>query len=239
MSVRAWSIKPGELKPLGRDGLLVLAARAAMRVEGHAPASARAAWRDGLALVVGAAVRAPAGQAGAAALARRLRDARASACHRLAVSDAPAGACANHATCALAAAGEAAALADRAAVARAVIEAAKQAASIPAVLGHAGRIRAPRGRDPVEYAAVTTWDAIRADVAAVAVALPAIARARDPCGRSGAPRRCGPPARRRGRERRRGDSNGSRTQAARRSGTTERAAPWSARRGQIGPRRTG
>jgi len=60
MSLRVWALKPGELKPLSRAGLVLLAARCALRVEPcffvwwvDAPAKARSAWSDGLDTHVG------------------------------------------------------------------------------------------------------------------------------------------------------------------------------------------
>jgi hypothetical protein len=40
--------------------------------------------------------------------------------------------------------------------------------ALAGVLAHAGRVHAPRGKDPVELACVAMWTAIRADIVAVA-----------------------------------------------------------------------
>lgn len=156
--MRVWAIKPGELKPLSRSGLLLLAAR---------PPGAEAPWSDGLEHLA----RAASGErAGATALARELRSRGARACDQLAASDEPLGRCMNYATSALSAGVEAVALDARPALVKAVIDAAKMTGSIAGVLAHAGRVPASMGVDPVELACTTTWSAIRADIAVVAAA---------------------------------------------------------------------
>jgi hypothetical protein len=45
-----------------------------------------------------------------------------------------------------------------------LIESAKCAASIPAVLAHAGRVEAPPGRDPVDFWCAGFWDLLRAEL---------------------------------------------------------------------------
>jgi len=55
MSVRKWSIKISELKLLDRRGVLLFAARAAMRVEPWVPRGAGRTWKENLALVVDSA----------------------------------------------------------------------------------------------------------------------------------------------------------------------------------------
>ena len=78
---------------------------------------------------------------------------------------------------ALAAAIEACAAADPTALAKAVIGAAKLAASIAAMWAHAGRVRVDG--DPVDIACTTAWDAIRADIKPLAAAAGGLATAPD------------------------------------------------------------
>lgn len=178
MTVRRWALRPGELKALTRGGLLLLAARCAMRAEPWRPPGSARPWTDGLAFVVGAALApAPAVVADARARARAISDLGARAYHRLAATDEPAGSCANHAAQALSLALEAAAVGDRPALVKAIIDVAKQSASIGPVLAHAGRVG---GADPVEAACAAVWGAIRADVTLLAAQSDAIARAKRP-----------------------------------------------------------
>jgi hypothetical protein len=85
----------------------------------------------------------------------------------------------SYATQTLASAIDATALAEATPLRKVVIVTAKLAASIPAVLAHAGRIVVPIGEDAVDVACVAMWDAIRADLPAVAVSLGTIAEASD------------------------------------------------------------
>lgn len=164
MSVRSWSIKPGELKRLSRSGLLLLAGRCALRVQPWVPPGAEAAWSDGLAFVVDAACAEPTDPQGTLVRARGIRDLGARACNRLEATDEPLGRCMNYAMGALAEAIEATTLPLGPVLKKAVIEAAKQSASIAAVLAQAGRVGGCGERDAVEVACLATWEAMRADV---------------------------------------------------------------------------
>lgn len=167
MSVKAWALRPTEVKALSRAAMLRLAARCAMRVEPWTPPGAAAPWKRGLAHVCRVASTAPAGDA---QLARELQDLGARACNRLDATDEPLGRSINYAGLALALALEASALDVGPALTKTVIDGAKYAASIAAVLAHAGRVRVAGGKDPVEVACTTMWDAIRADIPVVAAA---------------------------------------------------------------------
>ncbi len=177
MTVKAWALKPADLKPLGRDGRLLLAARCALRIEPWRPAAATELWNDGLALVVAAAWAIPPAASDVAARARALTNLGAVASHRLAATDEPLGRCQNHAMATLAAAIEACAAVDPTALAKAVIGAAKLAASIAAMWAHAGRVRVDG--DPVDIACTTAWDAIRADIKPLAADAGGLATATD------------------------------------------------------------
>lgn len=172
MGVRAWALKPGELKPLSRGGLLLLSARCAMRVEPWIPDGAEALWHDGLALVVTSAFGPPMTAKEVAKVVakkeRALSDCGAEACNRLEVTDEPLGRCMNYAMSALAAAVEATGCNERSAALKLVIQAAKLSASIAAVWAHAGRARVAGGQDPVETIATAVWSAIRDDIAHIA-----------------------------------------------------------------------
>jgi hypothetical protein len=157
-------LRPSELAARSRGDLLILAARLVLRVEPWRPEEAAACWEEELAAVIAAA--GGAAIADAAGRERALLDLGARACNRLERVDAPRGRAADHALCALAAA-VAATAAPPPALRRAIIDCAKQSASIPALLAHAGRIRA-RGGDAVDVACAAVWNAIRADVARVA-----------------------------------------------------------------------
>lgn len=185
MSVKLWALKVGELRPLGDHALLFLAARCAMRVEPWLPAGAKADWKRGLEAVCR-------GGGASSDLGRALSDRGAVACNRLAATDEPLGRCMNYSTQTLCAALEAAGSADRATRCKRVIDAAKYASSIGAVLAHAGRVSAPRGTDAVTFACTAMWDAIRSDIAAVAGApsgvTPAALRTLAPLWSAGKPR---------------------------------------------------
>ncbi len=167
MSVKAWALRPTEVKMLSRAAMLRLAARCAMRVEPWKPPGASAPWKRGLAHVSRVASTAPAGDA---ALARSIENLGVRACNRLDATDEPLGQSHNYAGLALALAIEASALDVGPALTKTVIDGAKYAASIAAVLAHAGRVKVGKGKDPVETAALAMWDAIRADLPVVAAA---------------------------------------------------------------------
>jgi hypothetical protein len=101
------------------------------------------------------------------------------ACDALWTSDQPRGSCHNYAMQALVAALALAAAAERPGSVKAAIDAAKSAASIPAVLAHAGRVSEtpPPGQDAVDLAATTTWAAMRADIGLIAAQTDAMKRA--------------------------------------------------------------
>ncbi len=168
MTMRTWALKPKELKPLARSGLLLLAARCAFRVEPWIPKNGKSLWRDNLAFVVAAALAPPTKVKDVAARERALGDCGASACNRLMRTDEPLGRCMNYAMGTLATAVEATSLDERAAR-KLVIDAAKYSASIFAVWAHAGRVRVKPGQDAVELSATVVWAAIRADIEPLAV----------------------------------------------------------------------
>ena len=170
MTLQVWALKVGELKPLSRGGLLLLAARCAIRVEPWLPPGADALWHLGLTHVAAVAFDAPAPSKPAAKLARELSNRGAKASSLLAATDEPLGQCMNYAALALGAAVEATSLDGGSTLKKAVLASAKLSASIAAVLGHAGRVRVPTGKDPVAVACVAIWDAIRADITSVAAA---------------------------------------------------------------------
>lgn len=180
MSLRLWAIKVGELKPLSREGALLFGVRCALRVERWRPPGGEATWRRGLGHVMAAACKPPASPTPDAALYREVSDSGAIACNRLAKTDEPLGQCMNYTTQALCAVLTASAAPTGAPFKKAIIDAAKYSASIPAVLAHAGRVVAPRGEAPVDHAARATWDAIRADIAVVSRETERIRAARDP-----------------------------------------------------------
>lgn len=179
MTMREWALKVGELKLLSRGGLLLLTARCAMRVEPWLPTGADALWHEGLAHVVAAAFNEPAPSKPAAILARELSNRGATVCNLLAATDEPLGRCMNYAASTLAAAVAATSLDAGPTLKKAVIDSAKLSASIAGVLAHAGRVRVPSGKDPVDIACVAIWDAIRADIPAVAAASPELEVASD------------------------------------------------------------
>lgn len=171
MTMRVWALKVGELKPLSRAGLLLLMARCAQRVEPWLPPGADALWNEALDVVVGAAFDGPPrANAKTMRLARELSNRGATACNRLAATDNPLGRCRNYATSTLANAVKASTLEALPELKKAAIESAKLSASIAGVLAHAGRIKVPRGQDPVAVACVAIWDVIRADIPRLAVA---------------------------------------------------------------------
>jgi len=177
VTLRIWAIKPRELKPLSRDGLLLLTARCAMRVEPWCPPGAEAPWSDALEHIASAAFAEPSGAA-ATELARELMSRGARAEDQLASTDEPLGRCMNYATSALASGVKATALEAGAALDKVVIESAKMSGSIAGVLAHAGRVPVSRGEEAVELACTTLWSAIRADIPVIAAATPALETAR-------------------------------------------------------------
>lgn len=181
MSLRELALKPGELKLLSRAGLLLLGARLAMRVEAWAPPEATVEWRAGLDLLVASAFRGSgaAGVGEAESLARAISSHGVHACNRLRESDEPLGRCMNYAGLTLATGLRASVLTEVVASKKAIIEAAKYAGFIPAILAHAGRIRGPSGRDVVDFACEETWAAIRAEVPSVAAATVAVEQSED------------------------------------------------------------
>ncbi|HUQ08452.1 MAG TPA: hypothetical protein VM261_38440 [Kofleriaceae bacterium] len=166
MSVKAWALKPGELKRLSRAAQLRLAARCAMRVEPWMPAGAKAAWRKGLDHIARAASSAT--PAAAEALLRTIDDKSVEASERLEDKDELRAQCVSYAGLTLSTALEACALETGPTLTKAVIDTAKYAASIAALHAHAGRVKVGKGKDPVEVAARAMWDAIRADLPVVA-----------------------------------------------------------------------
>lgn len=173
MTMRAWAIKPQELRPLTRAQLVMLAARCAARLEPclaamwpDAARTVRARWSDGLDHVV-AAANLPPTRTGIRTRARALLDTGAQAERVLTRRDETDAECVNQMMNALAAAVEATGAAARPALIRAVIDTAKHGASIAALLAHAGRVPRPTrgGGDAVEHACTVAWSAVRADVA--------------------------------------------------------------------------
>ena len=167
MSLRNLALKPGELKALSRSGLLLFAARCALRVEPclrlwwpDPPAGIRTTWTRNLDFLVAAAStpRVPR----VAARSRSLSNAGAQAGRRFDSKDETRGRCLNYVFLTLSAGVETAALVDRAAAVKSTILTAKYSASIPAILAHAGRITTPG--DPVDTACGIVWNAIRVDV---------------------------------------------------------------------------
>jgi hypothetical protein len=183
VSLKLWAIKPGELGPLDRAGLLLFASRCVLRVEPWWPATAVERAGTAIATMVATAKSgAPLAAAAARTLGRKLSELGAMACNAPPTSNQLRGRCHNYAMQALVAALDAAAAAERPGIVKAVIDAAKLAASIPAILGHAGRVSEtpPPGQDAVELAATTTWAAMRADIWLIASQAGAITRAPDP-----------------------------------------------------------
>ena len=168
MGLREWAVKPGELKPLSRGGLLLFSARCAMRVEPWVPAGAAELWADNLAFVVSAAFADRVEASNGLSRQRAISSCGAMACNRLRATDEPLGRCMSYATSTLATAIEAAGAGDRPTVLKRTIEVAKQSASIAAVWAHAGRVHVGEGADAVEVACTATWAAIRSDIAALA-----------------------------------------------------------------------
>ena len=179
MGLREWAVKPGELRPLARSGLILLSARCAIRVESWLPDGAKPLWTESLAFVVNAAFEGPHPPADVVRRGVALSNLGALASNRLARTDAPLGRCMNYATGTLATAISTTSVDDRASVLERVVQAAKESASIPAVWAHAGRVHPGDDVDAVELVCTTVWAAIRSDVAPVAAGLSAIEASRD------------------------------------------------------------
>lgn len=167
MTLRIWALKPAELKPLSREGLLLLAARCAMRVEPWLPPHIGPLWSRGLEHVVGSAFYEADSGAGAS-LRRQLSDEGASACNTMSSVDEALGRCMNYATQTLARAIDATDLDFGPPMKKVIIETAKLSASVAGVLAHAGRVDVPAGADAVDVACVAMWNATRADIPVLA-----------------------------------------------------------------------
>ncbi len=168
MSVRQWTLKIGELKPLSRAGLLLLSVRCAMRVEPWLPPDADSLWHEGIDDLTAAAFKKPGRSRRAMTLVRGLSDLGVSACNRLSTTDEPLGRCMNYAILTLTTAIEATDRDVGPELKQAVITSAKMSGSIAGVLAHANRVLVRPGDDPVEVACVTIWNSIRADIPTVA-----------------------------------------------------------------------
>lgn len=182
MSVRGWAIKPGELKPLDRRGRLLFAARCAVRVEPWVPESALRSWQAGLASLVNHASSEPRAAADVKREARALGDQGARAQNAHEAIDGPSASAFGYAVATLTEAIAATALPAGTELTKQVILSAKMAASIAALMAHAGRAGAPvgsAGADIVEAAAVTTWGAMRADIPLLAALVQAAPEALD------------------------------------------------------------
>ncbi len=174
MTLRIWALKVSELKPLSRAGRLLLAVRCALRVAPWGRELPGTLWSEGLDHVTRLAFQPPDGSGQSETLAHELLDQGANLCNGLAGDDEVLGECSNHAACTLAAAVETTILEDGPALKKAVLDIAKQSASIPAVLAHAGCVPTQPGADPVDVACLAIWNAIREDVAIVAANTPAL-----------------------------------------------------------------
>lgn len=165
MSVQQWSIKPGELRGLPGPVLALFAGRAALRVAAFVPATVRAQWRAQLNWLIAAA---GTGVGLDQAPSRRQTLSNLGAQHsqrRDGTAEEVQGRCMLYALLTLAIAVDVVAAPDLTAAKRLAIAAARHAASIPAVLAHAGQLRAPDGVDPVTHGCVTLWTALRGDLA--------------------------------------------------------------------------
>ncbi|MCR9246420.1 MAG: hypothetical protein NXI31_15410 [bacterium] len=180
MSLKVWALKTGELKPLSRPGLLLFTARCAMRVEPWAPPGCRSLWDRGLARIVEAACGNPIDQLSLEPLAAAISNSGARAYYDRESTDEALGRCHNHATQTLQRGVEAVASDELKLLKKMVLDAAKFSASIPAVLAHDGRVSAPDGEDPVDFACIPMWRVIKADVAAVAEHTSQVVSANDP-----------------------------------------------------------
>jgi hypothetical protein len=172
MSLKKLALKPGELKPLDRAALVLLAARCALRVAPWVPRASAALAKRELARVLADAF--AGAQPDATQRARALAELGAREQNR--APDDPLARCRGYALSTLAEAVAATALADRADVVKLASMGAKLAASMPAILAHAGLVITPSSvrASPVDYACGVTWAAIRVDVKAVAFACSAL-----------------------------------------------------------------
>lgn len=150
MSLRAWAIKPSELKAVEAEARVPLLVRWAKRVEPWIHESAMKPYRRALAVI--------ARGEHDEALADELEGLGAIACDRLDGTDDEAlGRCHNYATLAVG-------FALKPMTTKDLVDMAKNIGSIPAVLAHAGLVKAPKGRDAVEFAATQMWAALRSDI---------------------------------------------------------------------------
>jgi len=181
MSLATWATKPKDLKPLDRRGLVLFAARCAIRFEAWAPPDPEGLFLGALTRVVDFAFEDPIPQDRLRAMRRPLSDLGATACNRLESTDAPLGRCRDYAVQTLVTALDVAAAVDRKTQVSEAIRAAKLSGSIPAVWAHAGRVdvRVPKGTSSVDVVAEATWSAIRADIARVAAGVTTIESADD------------------------------------------------------------
>jgi hypothetical protein len=169
MGLSAWAIKPSELRRLSDAGLLFFAGRCAMRIEPWRPAGMARLWSGGLSVLMSAARGEPMSGKKTTSLRRAISDRGAKACNDLeSSSEEPLGRCMSYATGTLALAIDAALTPHRAPRVELVQQAAKHAGSIPAVLAHAGRVRARKGEDPVDSACLLLWNSMRSDISLVA-----------------------------------------------------------------------
>jgi hypothetical protein len=174
MTVREWAIKAGELKALNRTGRLLFAARCALRVEPWVPEDLSDLWLNHLGLLVNAAFEEPVLSAVAEGRRRTIAERGATAQNRHEASDEPTARAMGYSAQTLALGLGATALPAGTELTKEVIGAAKMAASIAALIAHAGRVEAPAGEDAVTFASVTTWDAMRADIPLLVEALPTL-----------------------------------------------------------------
>jgi hypothetical protein len=175
VTVRAWALKLGDLKPLDREGRLRLAARCALRVEPWVAPSDHGLWQEQLAFALGGTAGEPLDPAEAGRRQRLLADAGARSCNRLAATDEPLGRCHGYALLPVSELLAACACPSGPALNKHVIDAAKYAASISAVLAHAGRTAVPTASGaPVDVVTPAFWEEVRADVARVATPAPTL-----------------------------------------------------------------
>ncbi|MEM9159090.1 MAG: hypothetical protein AAGB46_08575 [Verrucomicrobiota bacterium] len=163
MNLKAWAIKLRDLKQLSRTGLLSLGYRCALRVEPWIPPDSAALWNRGLEYVV-KSIRSGVNDSSAGQLTRQLSDCGAIACNETSRIDETLGRCMNYATLTLALTIDATSIKEDKELKKVIIDIAKHSASIPAILGHANRVVAPTGEDPVDHASISVWDLIRADI---------------------------------------------------------------------------
>jgi hypothetical protein len=171
MSLKKWAVKQSELRLLDGPALLLFGARCALRVEPWLAPASQASFREALEIVLAAAeeeetpiaVRHRAGT-----VKRALSDSGAISCNALdGTEDEALGRCMNHAAQSLVLTLDAAELHDLTDRKKTIIDVAKNAASIPPVLAHAGLIVAKSG-DAVTESATTIWKATRSDISVLA-----------------------------------------------------------------------